>query len=182
MIAVKAAPARIPRKGLENFVIKLTKCWESRRGIIAALIIPMPRKRIPRPAIIPPANWTFFCLTKRIRATPANAINGAMAPMSRAMSWPVTVVPILAPMMIQTACLSVMSWELTKPTTMTVVADEDWMIAVIPAPTNTPKNRLAVSRSRICFMRLPAAASRLVLIICMPYKNNASPPNRLKNE
>ena len=46
------------------------------------------------------------------------------------------------PMMIQTACLSVMSWELTKPTTMTVVADEDWMIAVIPAPTNTPKNRV----------------------------------------
>ena len=29
--------------------------------------------------------------------------------------------------------------ELTKPTTMTVVAEEDWITAVIPAPTSTPK-------------------------------------------
>ena len=61
-----------------------------------------------------------------------------------------------------------------------VVADEDWMTAVMAAPTSTPKNRLAVSRSRICFIRLPAAASRPELIICMPYRNRAKPPNRLK--
>ena len=105
-----------------------------------------------------------------------------MAPISRAISWPVMVVPILAPMMIHTACFRVMSWEFTNPTTMTVVADDDWMIAVIPAPTSTPRKRLAVSLSRICFMRLPAAASRFVLIICIPYRNSASPPRRLKND
>ena len=84
------------------------------------------------------------------------------------MSWPVMVVPILAPMMIQTACFSVIMPELTKPTTMTVVAEEDWMTAVMPAPTRMPRKRLEVSRSRMPFMRLPAAASRPALIICMP--------------
>jgi len=84
------------------------------------------------------------------------------------MSWPVMVVPILAPMMIHTACFSVIMPELTKPTTMTVVAEEDWMTAVMPAPTRMPRKRLEVSRSRMPFMRLPAAASRPALIICMP--------------
>ena len=37
----------------------------------------------------------------------------------------VTVVPTLLPMMTPTACFKVMMPELTKPTTMTVVADED---------------------------------------------------------
>ena len=78
------------------------------------------------------------------------------------------VVPMLAPMMIHTACCSVIIPELTKPTTITVVAEEDWMTAVMPAPTATPRMRLAVSRSRMRFMRLPAALSRPLLIICMP--------------
>ena len=41
-------------------------------------------------------------------------------------------------MMIQTACCRVIRPELTNPTTMTVVADDDWMTAVIAAPTSTP--------------------------------------------
>ena len=58
-------------------------------------------------------------------ATPKKANNGANAPISRAMSCPVMVVPILAPIIIQTACFNVIIPELTKPTTITVVADED---------------------------------------------------------
>ena len=107
-------------------------------------------------------------------------MRGASSPTSRAMSRPVTVVPMLAPMMIHTAWFRVIMPALTKPTTMTVVAEEDWITAVMAAPTSTPKKRLAVSRSRICFIRLPAAASRPELIICMPYRNRARPPNRLK--
>ena len=96
------------------------------------------------------------------------ANSGAMAPISSAMSCPVIVVPMLAPMMIQTACCRVIRPELTNPTTMTVVADDDWMTAVIAAPTSTPLIRLDVSFSRIDFILLPAAASRPLLIICMP--------------
>ena len=84
----------------------------------------------------------------------------------------------MAPMMIHTACFKVIMPELTKPTTITVVAEEDWTTAVMPAPTATPRKRLAVSFSRMRFMRLPAAASRPELIICIPYRNSASPPSR----
>ena len=90
-----------------------------------------------------------------------------MAPTSRAMSWPVMVVPMLAPIMTHTACFRDIMPELTKPTTMTVVAEEDWITAVMTAPTATPRMRLEV-RSRMPFIRLPAAASRPELIICMP--------------
>ena len=117
---------------------------------------------------------------KTTSATPMNANRGASAPTSSAISCPVIVVPIFAPMMIHTACRKVIIPEFTKPTTMTVVAEEDWITAVITAPTATPRNRFAVSLSRIRFILLPAAASRPELIICMPYRNRASPPIRLK--
>ena len=78
------------------------------------------------------------------------------------------VVPMLAPMMIHTACVSDIMPALTKPTVMTVVALDDWMTAVIAAPTSTPRKRLLVSFSRISFIRSPAAASRPELIICIP--------------
>ena len=84
---------------------------------------------------------------------------------------------MLAPIIIHTAWRSVIMPELTKPTTMTVVADEDWMTAVMPAPTSTPRIRFEVSFSRMRFIRLPAAASRPELIICMPYRNSARPPS-----
>ena len=51
---------------------------------------------------------------------------------------------------------------------MTVVAEEDWMAAVMAAPTRTPMNRLAVRRSRRIFILAPAAASRPELVICIP--------------
>ena len=178
--AVNRAPTAMPSRGLENLVIRSTKAWESRRGIMEELIISMPINSTPRPAMIWPMWWALGILTKTTMATPMKAKRGARAPTSRAISCPVIVVPILAPMMIQTAWFRVIIPELTKPTTMTVVAEEDWITAVMPAPTRTPRKRLAVSRSRISFILLPAAASRPELIICMPYRNSARPPKRLR--
>ena len=43
-----------------------------------------------------------------------------------------------------------------KPTTSTVVTEEDWITAVIIAPANAAVKRLAVSRARRFFMPLPA--------------------------
>ena len=54
IIAVKMAPARIHRIGLENLVSNATKASDSLRGIIAALIISIPTNRIPSPARISP--------------------------------------------------------------------------------------------------------------------------------
>lgn len=46
---------------------------------------------------------------------------------------------------------SVMTPELTKPTTMTVVADEDWMIAVTARPNRKPFHGLEVILPRMFF-------------------------------
>ena len=48
--AVKAAPARMPSRGLENLVNSSTKAGESRRGTMAELIISMPMNSTPSPA------------------------------------------------------------------------------------------------------------------------------------
>ena len=125
MMAVKIAPARMPRIGLENLVISETKASDSRRGTIELLIMSIPMNRIPKPAMILPKWWIFSFFTKTIIATPRKANSGATAPISSAINWPVMVVPTLAPMIIHTACCKVIMPEFTKPTTMTVVADED---------------------------------------------------------
>ena len=50
-------------------------------------------------------------------------------------------VPMFAPMMTVVAWKRDISPTLTNPTTMTVVADELWMMAVTPAPMPTPARR-----------------------------------------
>lgn len=153
--AVNRAPTAMPSRGLENLVIRSTKAWESRRGIMEELIISMPINSTPRPAMIWPMWWALGILTKTTMATPMKAKRGARAPTSRAISCPVIVVPILAPMMIHTACFSVIMPELTKPTTMTVVAEEDWMTAVTTTPRKKPLTGLEVRRSKIVLSLLP---------------------------
>ena len=103
MTAVKIAPTKIPTTGLLAFVIKLTNvsdCWS---GCIASPIIPIPMNNTPSPAKISLIWRTRSFFTNVIAATPPNAISGAIAPMSSAISCPVIVVPILAPMITQTA-------------------------------------------------------------------------------
>ena len=51
---------------------------------------------------------------------------------------PVILVPSMAPSTMPMACLTFIMPELTKPTTMTEVADEDWMTAVTPVPSKMP--------------------------------------------
>ena len=146
---------------------------------MASLIMPSPMNSTPSPAMMLPTFCTFLFFENMPIAIPAKANSGAIVPMSSATSCPVIVVPILAPMIIHTACLRVISPELTKPTTMTVVADEDWITAVMTAPTSTPSIRLEVSFSRIPFNRSPATASRLLLIICIPHRKSPSPPSSI---
>ena len=56
----------------------------------------------------------------------------------RQMIQPVMLVPMTAPMMIAMAWRSFIMAELTKPTTMTLVAEEDWITAVTPVPSKMP--------------------------------------------
>ena len=50
----------------------------------------------------------------------------------------VTVVPMFAPIMTPMAWARVRRPAFTKLTTMTVVADDDWITDVIPSPVSTP--------------------------------------------
>ena len=92
---------------------------------------------------------------------------------------PVMVVPILAPMMIHTACFSVIMPELTKPTTITVVAEELWITAVTPIPVKNPNILREVSFPNKILRLLPALFSREAPIRFMPNKNRLSPPNKV---
>ena len=88
----------------------------------------------------------------------------------------VTVVPMFAPMMMLIACFSVMRPELTKPTTITVVAEELWITAVTPRPVRSHASLLLVnfsSRERSC---PPARRSRACPIKLIPNSNKLRPP------
>ena len=56
----------------------------------------------------------------------------------------VTVVPMWAPMMMEMACARVSSPAFTNDTAISVVAVDDWMLAVTNIPFITPMKRLVV--------------------------------------
>ena len=82
----------------------------------------------------------------------------------------------MAPIITFTACSSCIIPEFTKPTTITMVAVEDWITAVTPAPTKTALTGLLVSFSSIFSSLLPETLDRPSPIMCIPYRNRASPP------
>ena len=51
---------------------------------------------------------------------------------------PVMLVPRIAPITMLMACRTRIIPELTKPTTITLVADDDWMTAVTAVPSKKP--------------------------------------------
>ncbi len=92
-----------------------------------------------------------------------------------ATSCPVIVVPIFAPKMTVAACVSVIIPALTKPITMTEVALELCITAVVAAPTPTPNNLLFDAFVKSDFNFLLPRASRLELIIVQAIKNMPTP-------
>ena len=110
-----------------------------------------------------------------IMTTPAMTARGAsvdglknFAHSTEDTSHPVTVVPTLAPMMTPIACVRSIIPAFTNPTTITLVAEELWITAVIAAPSITPVNLFLVNASKRDFILFPAAFSSPCAIICMP--------------
>ena len=191
MTAVTPAPTSTPRTGLVMAWNSCKKAGSSRSGSTAASIWNMPVKRTPKPRSIWPTSRSRSPLASIKSRMPAMAMAGARvegemsrskkppSPPLRRRIWPVMVVPMLAPIMTPMAWRSFITRALTRPTTMTVAAEEDWMAAVTTAPSSTPLMTLPVSRSRIRSSRPSEAFSRLPPNTDMPYRNRASPPNRL---
>ncbi len=97
------------------------------------------------------------------------------------MSCAVIVVPMLAPKMTEIAWGRDISPALTKPMVITVVAELLCSTAVTNAPANAPITGFLVSTPRILRILSPATFCRLSLMLFMPYRNMASPPNNAKN-
>ena len=84
------------------------------------------------------------------------------------MTHAVTVVPTLAPMITLMDCPRVSKPALTKLTTMTVVALEDWIRAVTSIPVRTPVMRFVVITERMLRSLSPATFWSPSLMIFMP--------------
>ena len=89
----------------------------------------------------------------------------------------VAVVPIFAPIITPIACDNFIIPEFTKPTIITVVAAEDCISAVTPAPSATPFSGLEVIFSSHCSSLPPASFSKASDKVCIPNINTARPPN-----
>ena len=118
---------------------------------------------------------------KRVRSFLANKYTIAEAPMIIAPYFETagsvriqsdSVVPMFAPKMTPIACISVIRPLLTNPTTMTVVAELDWMMQVTPMPTRMPTSLLSVTAWIQRLSLLPASA-------CMPSERSFIPRRKM---
>ena len=119
-----------------------------------------PRKRIPKPRNISDTSIRRD-LSENISgratatATSDRTVMSILKP-SRATIQPVTVVPMLAPRITPMAWVRFISEALTNETTMTVAAEDDWIIIVTIMPVSTAISLLPVMRWRILFIFDPA--------------------------
>ena len=137
----------------------------------------------PRPCKIAPICLILSLLPIIDISTPTNATNANSAVIwnsapvvEMAVTNAVTVVPMFAPITTGTACASVIRPTLTKPTIITVVAEELFTITVTAAPVATPRNRFLVALLINLRIDFPAAVSRFEPIIFIPIMNAATPP------
>ena len=188
MTAVSSAPANTPNTGLLNIVRISVNSGTSASGFTASLIVSIPNIKIANPSKISPISF-FLSLPDIYIIIPISARTGEkedgfnmlirkleLSIPVRLKSHEVIVVPMFAPMMIPIACDSFMMPEFTKPTTMTVVAEDDWITAVTPAPSNTALNGFEVRLSKIRSNFPPDIFSRPPPITLIPYRNIARPP------
>ena len=148
----------------------------------------IPNIRMAKPMRISPT-WLCSCFLENIRRmTPMTATTPVRVevekretqpePPSRAdrqMIQPVTEVPMMAPMMTPMAWRTFIMPELTKPTHMTEVAEEDWMMEVTPVPRRIPLMALPDSLYRTISILLPATFFRPSPIRVMPKRKRATP-------
>ena len=155
----------------------------------------MPYIRTAKPIMIRPTSRRRWRLEPMISRMPARAIRGekfsgfkrftkmlSLSMPVRERIHAVRVVPMLEPMMTPMVCPSSMTPEFTRPTSITVMAEEDWMAMVMPAPSSRLLKGLEVMRLSMRSSLPPAIFSRLLDMTVMPYKKNARPPQRVKTE
>ena len=156
MTAVNSMPARMPINGLEKLVIIFMNTALSRRGITASDIIVMPYISTAKPSRMPAMFFNCFFFENILIPVPISATAPVIIAVFRYFAilapvllrlfkhsiQPVMLVPRIAPSMTPIACFTFMMPELTKPTVITDVADDDCITAVTPVPSSIPLNVL----------------------------------------
>ena len=94
----------------------------------------------------------------------------------------VRVVPMLEPMMTPTVWEMSIMPEFTRPTSITVMAEEDWMAMVMPAPKARDFHKLEVMRRSAPSSLPPAIRSRPEDMTFIPYRKKAKPPPSIIKE
>ena len=126
--AVKAKPIMIRRNG---FDMAFKASWNHNASLkifIDVLITSRATNTNPRPPMIIPRVLSFSFLQSISINMPIAARGSKNAAKSKALSaaiWAVIVVPMFAPMIIAVAIVRDITPAFTKPTVMTVVAEED---------------------------------------------------------
>ena len=195
IIPVTSAPINTPISGFLNAVRTCANSGISASGATASLISFMPYINIAKPIKIEPILFFFCFLLVIIRRIPINAkisekFSGFKSLRNMLLdssptsdkSHAVSVVPTLEPIIIPTDCSIVIIPELTSPTNITVVAEDDWIAIVIPAPSSKLLNTLSVIDLSSFSSLPPAIRSSPVDMILIPYRKNASPPATIISE
>ena len=181
MMPVNSAPTRTPRSGLRKAVSRLANSGISARGLTALLMNFMPYISTAKPTKIEPMSLRLGFLDIMMRTEPTMAkirekFSGfrsfshtlsVSSPTSES-SQAVSVVPMLEPIMTPGVCAMFIRPELTRPTSMTVTAEDDWTATVMPAPRARLFSGLEVMRLRACSSLPPAIRSRPEDMTCIP--------------
>ena len=139
-----------------------------------------PMKRRPKPMNISAKSLPFVFFEKRNGRATAMEKRESMVISTenpkRATIQPVTVVPMFAPNITPIAEKRFISPAFTKDTTMTVVADDDWMTTVIKKPVITDSNLLPVIISSVLLSLPDADFCNPSDNICIPNKKSPTEP------
>ena len=154
---VNTVPTSTPSSGLEKRVSSWMNAALSLSGATAPLMEDMPYMSTAKPSRMSPM-WCRVRSLQNIRSTmPATAtMPVSVAVLSsdtqpeplmsdRQRIQPVMLVPRMEPSTMPMAWRTCIMPELTKPTTMTDVAEDDWITAVTPVPSRTPLSGVLVS-------------------------------------
>ena len=145
----------------------------------------MPSNSSPKPNTASPSCRVGSRRASDQTSTPTNSRGNTQSSSRKATSCAVMVVPTLAPNTTATACGSPISPALTKPMTITVVAELLCKMLETASPASAPVSGVRVTRRRKPRSRSPAACCKARLMVVMPYKNSASPPaspNKLRTQ
>ncbi|MPM46642.1 hypothetical protein SDC9_93347 [bioreactor metagenome] len=139
-----------------------------------------PRKRMPKPRSTSAPSRVLLFLLNIIGAakaieTRAKMVISTLKP-KRATIHPVKVVPMFAPRITPMAWVRPISPAFTKLTTMTVVAEELWMMMVMSMPVMMETNRFLVINLRMAFILSPADFCKPSLRSLIPNKKRPRLP------